>query len=145
VVSLPNEVLITLGKQKLMLPLKLATLVLVAAGDWFVLTSGWGLVAVAGVNLIVYSAYTAWLTIWAERLTGGRQGAWWRLLFTEGRVLLPGALAALLLWGTSAALGSSWNDWFTLAIALPLWLALTLPWGLWLLRDGIRLLKGTEV
>jgi O-antigen/teichoic acid export membrane protein len=145
-VSLPNEVLITLGRQKLMLPLKLATLVLAAAGDWFVLTSGWGLIAVACVNLIVYSAYTAWLTIWAERLTStGRSGIWLRLLLTETRVLLPGGLAALLLWGTSTALGSGWGDWLTLAVALPLWLALTLPWSLWLLRDGLKLLKGTEV
>jgi O-antigen/teichoic acid export membrane protein len=144
VVSLPNEVLITLGRQKLMLPLKVVTLVLVAAGDWFVLTSGWGLIAVACVNLIVYSAFTAWLTIWAERLTGAQDGIWRRLLLTEGRVLLPGGLAAVLLWGTSTALGNAWGDWLTLAIALPLWLVLTLPWSLWLLRDGIRLLKGSE-
>jgi O-antigen/teichoic acid export membrane protein len=144
VVSLPNEVLITLGRQKLMLPLKVATLVLVAAGDWLVLTSGWGLIAVAGVNLFVYSAYTAWLTIWAERLTGAREGIWWRLLLTEGRVLLPGGLAALLLWGTSTALGNGLGDWLTLAIVLPLWLVLTLPWSLWLLRDGIKLLRGSE-
>jgi hypothetical protein len=102
------------------------------------------LIAVACVNLIVYSAYTAWLTIWAERLTGGQAGIWRRLLLTEGRVLLPAGLAALLLWGTSTALGNCWGDWLTLAIALPLWLCLTLPWSLWLLHDGMRLMKGTE-
>lgn len=145
VVSLPNEVLVALGKMKLMTVIKLVTLMLVGLGDWFVLSQGWGLVAVALVNLIIYTVYTCILGVWSARAVGMTDGvAWWNALLVASLVLTPGIIAAGLTIGLAELMGIDWGGLLILGISLLIWLLLTLPWWFWLLRDGLRMMRNKE-